>query len=388
LRTLRRQEGWVLVTSIAVMALMGTLGLAIYAYADGQTHQSAADRTSESSFNLAEGTLSAQVFRLSRQWPGTAAGAFPESCTQSSVDSKCPDAAALWRNFDQPDYQASTGWITTVRDNGGSSANFYDDALTNAEPRWDANNDGRLWVRSQSVVRSHRRTLVALVRVEEVLEQFPRQVVTAGRFGTTNNGNKVIVDTKGPGAQAVPLAVRCRGRNPTCLDYQQDKGQVWPDTTLEGYTGGEALTEDAVERFRSRAIASGTYYANGCPANPSGQVVFVERGDCSYTSSAGPCCNSIANPGLLIIVNGTLSMTGNSTFYGIVYMRNAQGSSANVVTLGGTAAIQGAVAIDGDGKLSAGSSKMNVVYDERMYTVMRSFGTAGIIQNTWRELKG
>jgi Tfp pilus assembly protein PilX len=385
---LRREDGWALVTAIAVMALMSTLGLAIYAYSDGQTQQSALDRVSESSFNLAEGSLSAQVFRLSRQWPGTAGGAFPDTCSQASTGTKCPDASAMWRNFDQPDYAADAGWVTTVRDNGGPSSSFYDEELTNAEPRWDANDDGRLWVRAQSLVRGQRRTLVALVRVEEVLEQFPRNVITAGRFGTTNNGKKVIVDTKGPGAQAVPLAVRCKKINPGCLDYDPAKGQVWPDTTQDDYGGGAALDEDALERFRARARASGTYYANGCPSNPSGEVVVVENGDCSYSNSTGACCNSVASPGLLIIVNGTLSLTGNITFYGIVYMRNAQGSSGDVVSIGGTAAIQGAVAIDGGGRLSAGSSKANLIWDERVFTVMKSYGSAGIIQNTWREIKG
>lgn len=388
MRTLRREDGWVLVTAVAVMTLMSILGLSIYAYADGQTQQSAADRISESSFNLAEGALSAQVFRLSRNWPGTAAGAYPESCANGSADNKCPDTTAMWKNFDQPDYKANAGWVTSIRDNGGSSENFYDDQLTNTQPRWDSNADGRLWVRSQSVVRGQRRTLVALVRVEEVLESFPRNVLTAGRFATGNNGRKVIVDTKGPSAEPVPLAVRCQGKAPPCLDYERDKGQVFPDTTEDNYGGGAALDEAALERFKARAIASGTYYATGCPPKPEGQVVFVENGNCVYDDSVAPCCNSIASPGLLIVRRGTLAFTGNIVFTGIIYMRNEQNSTGNVLSLTGTAAVHGAVAIDGNGTLLPGSSKANLVYDERVYQVMRSYGTAGIIQNTWREVKG
>lgn len=383
-RRLRREDGWILVTSISVMALMTIMGLGIYGYADGQTQQSAGQRIGESSFNLAEGALSAQVFRLSRQWPGTAGGAYPASCSQASSGTQCPDPTAMWRNFDNPDFTAQAGWVTSVRDNGGSAGNFYSDSLTNAQPRWDANGDGKLWVRSQALVRAKRRTLVALVRVEEVLEQFPKNVVTAGRFGTTNNGNKVIVDTKGQSAQAVPLAVRCHGRSQSCLGYQASKGQVSPDTTQDGYSGGAALEADALERFRARAMANGTYYSS-CPSSLSGQVVFVEQGNCSYNGGTG---NSATAPGLLIIVNGTLSLGGNSSFYGIVYMRNAQGSSGDVVSLGGNSLIQGAVAIDGDGRLSAGSSKLNLIYDDRGFQVMRSYGSAGIIQNTWREIRG
>ncbi len=34
-----------------------------------------------------------------------------------------------------------------------------------------------------------------------------------------------------------------------------------------------------------------------------------------------------------------------------------------------------------------GSSKKNVVFDERAHKNVRSYSTAGIIQNTWREIR-
>ena len=45
----------------------------------------------------------------------------------------------------------------------------------------------------------------------------------------------------------------------------------------------------ALKRLKDRAIANGTYSA-GCPSNPSGDIVYVQQGDCSYNSSvSGPC---------------------------------------------------------------------------------------------------
>jgi len=37
--------------------------------------------------------------------------------------------------------------------------------------------------------------------------------------------------------------------------------------------------------------------------------------------------------------------------------------------------------------VNIGSSKQNLVYDENAFNNIKTFGTAGIIQNTWREIK-
>ena len=42
--------------------------------------------------------------------------------------------------------------------------------------------------------------------------------------------------------------------------------------------------------------------------------------------------------------------------------------------------------IDGPGGLSAGSSKVNLVYDPNVFNGFNAFGTVGIVQNTWREI--
>ena len=230
--------------------------------------------------------------------------------------------------------------------------------------------------------------IVALVEVQRVDSSllFSHNAITSGWFRTTNNGNKVIVDTQGTSAQPAPVAVRCLLRIPSCLGYQTGKGQISPDTTETAYAGGNALTADRLDTLRTRAIADGTYHASGCPANPSGAVVVIENGDCSYNNSAGPCCNSAAAPGVLAIVNGTLSLTGNTVYHGVVYMANQQNSPGVVLSLNGTAGIYGAVAVDGPGGLLAGSSGVNISFARSVFNSVVGYGTAGVIQNTWREL--
>jgi hypothetical protein len=58
------------------------------------------------------------------------------------------------------------------------------------------------------------------------------------------------------------------------------------------------------------------------------------------------------------------------------------------VTTGGTALIRGGVVIDGGGGLEAGSSGLNVQFSVAAFEKVHTTGTAGIVQNTWREIIG
>jgi hypothetical protein len=384
------------VVAIMVMMVMMMAGLATFATVDAQQNQSGGERISESTFNLAEAALNARAFALSRDWPGTAGGAYTSPCTQTG-GSRCPDPAQVRAAFaGNSDVGSDGAWTTTVSDDGGPNPSFYDDAVAQTQPTWDANGNQRVWVKAEGVALSRggwggkRRTVVAIVKQEVITEAVPLNVITAGHFATDNNGNKVIVDTQGR-----PLAVRCVTQgNPNpqkCLDYRV--GQVSPDSVQQGYAGGNGLSDDAIDRLRTRAIAMGTYYANGCPSGPASPLingeripVFVEKGDCRYTS--GGTANSPTSPGVLIIMNGTLDLGGSYQYYGLVYMGNRQNSTGDVVLTQGTALIQGGVVIDGLGGILAGNSKQNMAFDAVAVNGVKSFGNAGILQNSWREIKG
>jgi Tfp pilus assembly protein PilX len=390
MRRLSGERGSALVIAMMAMLIMMGLGFAALSLADGQEQDAARARIADSSFNLAEGVLDTQVYLLSHNWPGSVGTARPAICTQVAAVAGCPTPTQVRASFTSGDWSATATWTTKVRDNGGAAASFYSDAITGAQPTWDANGDGRVWTHAQANVHGRKRTLVALVEVQRVDSSllFTHNAITAGWFQTTNNGNKVIVDTQGSSAQPAPVAVRCLTRTPLCLGYEADKGQIAPDTTQTAYAGGNALTDDRIDTLRARAIASGTYYASGCPANPSGTVVFIENGNCSYNNSAGPCCNSTAAAGVLVVANGTLALDGNIVFHGIVYMANRQHSAGVVLSLNGTAGIDGAIAVDGAGGLLAGSSGLNLTYAVHVFNALVGYGTAGVIQNTWRELAG
>jgi Tfp pilus assembly protein PilX len=413
---LAEERGFAVATAIIVLTIMMALGLATASLVDNQSRLSGKERVQETSFNVAEAVLNAQSLQLSQTWPGSSGagtgGPYPSSCARSDTTTNCPDSLTVAAGFQGTDVSASTTWTVTVRDNIGTAAQYYDrSALDTASCpaavgtmtpcTWDSNADGAVWVRAQATVGAATRTVVALVKLDLISEGFPQNTITSGKFRTTNSGNKVIVDTKGCAAvgapvggcksqRAAPVVVRCTTTAPpytrsnTCLGFDQSKGQVSPpDSVATGFTG-RVMPLNAVDDLRRRAQSLGTYYASGCPAGLTGPVIFIENGNCSYN---GGTFNSATVPGVVVINTGTLNLGGNVTYYGVIYAANAQNSTGDVITLGGTATIQGAIGVEGSGAVVAGSSKLNIVYDPVATTNLFGFGsTAEAAQNSFREL--
>lgn len=392
---LRREDGNVLVIAITMMALMLGLGSAALSTVDTQTDVVSKERRHESSFNLAEGVLNAQTFVLARLGTGSATTQFPASCNQDSAVALCPDDDQIELSYDaatQGDYEGST-WTTTVRDN--PTGTFYSEATVNSAARYDANGDNQLWVRAHAVSRDREREIVALISVEFRPVNFPRYAIAGGWFRTSNNGRKVIVD----GTGSFGVGVRCSlpPQSSTCLDYQPSKGQLEPAGAYQlNYPTTTGILADELRALEDHAKASGTYYTS-CPSNPNGQVVVVESGNCSYNNSApaapgaSKCCNTAAKPGLLIVKCGSISLGGNIEFNGLIYVPNVNSSggwcsSGIVVTTQGTSLIKGGVIVDGPGGVLSGSSGLNIQFTPNAFDNVRTAGTAGVVQNTWREV--
>jgi Tfp pilus assembly protein PilX len=399
------EQGWALVTAMLLMAIMLSTILGVANYVDGQTKLGAMTRKRETSFNYAEAAMNMQVYALSRDWPGAGQSATPYPvCTPASTTTRCPNATALANLIASPDAVGVT-WSTQVHDNGGTSPNFYSDAAVLAQPAYDANADGRMWVRSQVTARGKTRTIVELVRVEEEGLDLPHAAVVAGRFVSTNSGNKVVVDTtNGTGANGF-VGVRCSVANnesPACLDQplgtSPTQTQAKWDTLVQtqispysghvqtGYASSNAMTQFTRDQLKARAIADGKYFAT-CPATwPSGTIVWIESGNCSYSSNT--TINSQAAPGLLLVNNGTLTLGGTGDYWGVIYCVNAQNSSGVVLSLGGSGTLHGGVFADGNGIVSAGgTSNTNIKYEDIALSAIKGYGLAGLIQNTWREIK-
>ena len=387
------ESGVALVVAVFISVLMLAAGLAIVAHADNQTRATGTERVRESVLTLSEGALNAQANLLSASWPDTSDKAFA-ACTETSSSVKCPDPGNLTRGFTAKEFTngSAVNWNLSLRDNALGS--YYDDAATASQPAWDAGGpngsgpDGIMWLRAQASIRGSTRTLVTLIKATPISQAFPRGVITAGHFHTTNNGNKVLIETTGgPGVLA-----RCNpgnggpARGDSCLDYDVTKGQVWPNSWTADPNLPNAMTGTDVASLRNRAKASGTWYS-GCPTSlPSATLVFIESGNCSYSSSTQ--INSDASPGLLVMYNGTLTFEGGTIFYGLIYAPNAGSLTGNVVSLDGNSQLYGAVVVDNGGGVSVGGSKLSLVYDPNVFNLVTTTQTINVIANSWRELNG
>jgi Tfp pilus assembly protein PilX len=395
IRRLAAERGSTVVTAMMVMFVLVAFATTLAAFVDTDQADSRRERERESSFNLTEGALNAQIYQLSTRWPSATAGAespYPGSCTAGSTQADCPNGTAMQSNFTTVDHATTTTqWETQVRDNGGASPNFWSDDLLATQPSYDRNDDNFLWVRASAVVRGRPRVLVALVEAENVALNFPQAALVSGHFETSNNGNKVIIDTNGLGNQFLPgdIIVRCALTSPGCASYDAAKGQIQPNTVESNPEQPRAVSVEALDQLRARARSEGNYHAGCAPSlagDEPGELVFMEYADgCQYNGNA--VYNTTQKPGYVVIARGTIAKTnGTADFHGIIYHANLDNLATNVITLTGNISIFGSIVIDGPGGLSAGSSKVNLVYDPNVLNGFKAFGTAGIVQNTFREI--
>ena len=440
---LRKDEGgWVLVTAVVLLAVMLTIGLAAMQLVTSDSHRSREQRETESAFNVDEGVLYAQSMVLGQNWPSltTHPYAVANCSSAGTATAGCPDATRLadgsdtaqFTNVDQK--AGSTSWKTKVRDNGGALAGSYDptkaDLAQGACPgpcSYDFNADGELWVQAQTTSHGHPRNVVARMRLEKLTENLTPAAVTAGAVSVTNNGNHggtPIIDATGSSVN-----VRCSQSNNTCINAND--GQIAPAVPSPLQSGAPVppnlMTSAQLARFKQRAITDGHYFA-GCPSNSSdlsGTVVWVEGcadppGPPNFSNSlptttcappngmSGQCINSELSPGLLIWHCGRADFQGSFTYRGTLYMVNdsdgtcpatlpqeigdntCHGTNADddhdVLNTNGGFGVWGAVAVDGPACIKVGSNNLQIKFDSRVWDALQSYGTVGLVQNTWREL--
>ena len=385
-------RGSALVPALMITVMMLAFGLAMLTLVEGNQSDSRRERERESSFELAEGVLNAQIYRLSTRWPSKVSAAYPAVCTAASAQTDCP--GSLDTNFKGADYTKAVQWKVQVRDNSTASTNFYTENIVGAggTAAQDLNDDNFLWVRAEATVAGRKRVLVALVEAENVALNFPNATLVAGKFEVSNSGNKVMIDTNGTANEWSPgdIIVRCNPASSGCAVWDQGKGQIEPNTIKSNPQQPKALSPEALDLLRARAVAEGNYYS-GCAPSLQGDV---PASSCSWrtpraaTSTATTTTTRPPSPATWSSPTARPTLNGNASFYGVIYHANESESSEMLINMKGNISIFGSIVIDGAGGLSAGSSKVNLVYNPNAFSGLKAFGTAGIVQNTFREIKG
>ena len=403
----RSDQGFALVTAILVLTVISALALSLVMLSNSGQRAAVREQASESAFNVAEAALNAQIGQLARVWPSeTEKKMYEEAprCTEttSTATNGCPTGSLINASYtnastscqgkaptDSWGSPVTNQWTTYVRDDvEGANAPFNSAVEKTASP-YDANGDGKVWVRAVGLVQCRMVVLITLVSRESVAVPFPKNVVTANWFETRNNGKKVIVNTQGESSQSTNVSVRCSPKpaGKECEEYAKEKGQVSPGSVVEEPGTTPALSVAKLASLRQQAEAAGTYYASGkCPSGmPSGHLVYVE-GPCNISGGGNEVANSAAKPGFLIIVNGTFSMGGTSEFFGVIYCVNGQGSNGSLIETQGNATIVGEAVVDGGGGASFNASGENIVYSAKADEELVTYGGADATRNSFRIL--
>ena len=117
------------------------------------------------------------------------------------------------------------------------------------------------------------------------------------------------------------------------------------------------------------------------------------------------CINAPNKPGMLIWHCGRIDFQGNSTFVGILYIVNNSDGTCDRATKSGNArgnqpadrptsittnggfGVWGAVASTAAAACTSAPTACNIKFNGNVCDAVNSYGTVGLVQNTWRELK-
>jgi Tfp pilus assembly protein PilX len=405
-RRARQEDGFALATALLVMLIVSLLGLAVLQTVNVETHQSGHEVADEAAFNLAESALDAESLQVQDTWPASSGSAiYPTSCNQSTSQvAHCPGPAftsAFNSNYAGVSFGSPTWNVQVIDDTGGAS--YYSDSLVSNPTRYDANGDGRMWLRAQATIWGQQETVVAQVVRQYEAISIPQATITSGGVSTENNGNKIIIEALDPKSGITgPVNLRCGSSsttpsiNDSCAGWDAGKGQLDPEGAYQaGYTdpsGGYAtLSQAALAQLKATAQANGSYYNGTCPASLTG-LIYVENASCSYD---GGTWNSHDSPGALVFGNGTLTFNGNMVYNGIIYMANGQGTVPSsgpcttaqqnaVITVHGGGTVNGSIFVDKCGTVDAGERQFDVNYDSNASGGLKAFATPALAKNTFR----
>jgi Tfp pilus assembly protein PilX len=410
------ESGSALVAGIIILVVILGLGMAVLSQADVQTRQTGNEAWGEATYNTSEGALDSEANLLQQSWPTAATS----TCNQSSTPSTyCPGtalASSLSTTYTGHLYSNAQWTVQLVDDSGGESANYYSDAAASTAPSYDANKDGKVWIRAQTVIQGQKRIVVAEMVRQTTVVQLPRNTITSGGVFTSNEGNKVIIETA-DAAQGSSLTgsinVRCGSSSyspsygDACEGWNPNKGQLDPASSYQGgYVDPSgsysAVSQTDLASLKQAAQSNGTYYNGTCPTSLTG-LVYVDNppgGSCSYTggnwnaSTIPPAKTDV--PGMLIMGDGTLTFNGTLNYFGIIYMVNASGTApasgacmpgqmnGPVFSVHGTGSIYGSIFVDKCGTIDAGSSAYNIIFDSDAFTAATAYSLPNLAKNTFR----
>jgi type II secretory pathway pseudopilin PulG len=440
MRRMRNEEGFAVVAAIVILAVIMGLGLGLLQFADAQQKASTREQASEAAFNVAEAALNAQVGQLDRKWPfkeprttAEAEAEMPSVCTSAetyNASTDCPSPTDLERDpntgsttcsgTDRWGSPLSNRWTTYVREDPGGSP-LFNSTAEESLPAYASSDAGALWVRAVGVVQCHPVAVVTLVTRQRIKLKLPPDAIAGNWFEVTNKGNKDIVSRESEtSGEPGPVSMRCESPPPAgCEVYEPLKEQVSPPITPnEPKSPSMTLTPTELATLKAEAQAYGKFYyptaPYHCPTGtnmeelegvrlPAGTraPVYIEgcgavkikatrMANCEPPTPVAPTPKP-ESPGFLVLANGTLELSGNSTYCGVIYAANLENLKTAVVRLQGGTVVVGGIIVDGPGGIQFGSSGQggnpaNLVFDPLAFDQRDISAGAASTRNSFRIL--
>jgi hypothetical protein len=346
----------------------------------------------------------------------------------------CPSPATLAPLINNVDARGVSSWTTRVYDDPSPTSSAADrgkhysdalvaagDALTSTDGTivptqpgvgYDSNKDGKLWVKASATARGHTRTIVSLVKVETVQKDTFNTALLAGSLEFSNNGNHsgFFIDQTIATAPNV-MTVRCdpvAAPTASCLGYPLGSdptrwtakigGAIDPPNYSANPSAPNAFDAATLDGFLADALKDGTYYDSVGPAphdcsqvdrTPALNFRVLYIKDCGLLHWPSNGTVPLTGQGLVILDNTRLLITGDVTINGIVYGRRPPATNPTV-EMHGCSQIAGSLMIDDLGSASIGScsqaDRPELLFVPTAFETLKTYASAGIIQNTWREL--
>jgi hypothetical protein len=342
----------------------------------------------------------------------------------------CPSPATLAPLLNNTDAQGSSSWATWVYDDPSPTSSaadrgkHYSDALvstgdtitapagtvpTQGGVAYDSNKDGKLWIKATATVRGRTRTLVSLVKVHTLQRDVIKTAFMAGSLDFSNNGNHsgYFIDQTASGSPS-GITVRCdpyADTSASCLGYPIQGTNNWnaklggaidPPTYSATPGAPNAADAAALDELMQTALADKTHYDPVGPRTCSelGQppafdfnVLYIK--DCGLISWSSNATIPLEGQGTIILDNTRIRIAGSMTIKGVVYSRRPP-ATPPAVEMSGCTQIHGGLIVDDLGAATIGScsqaDRPQLLFEGTAFDAFKTYASAGIIKNTWREL--
>lgn len=370
-----RERGAGLVLIIGIVAALAISAAALVALTTNVQHNSSDTKQHVKSFTVCEAGLDSGMAMLSTSWPKTA-GAIPTF-----------NATAFRSRFAVSEFpNPASGQFIVV--------DWYDDQdPVDTTVRYDANDNGVMWMIAQAGVGDRATRVVSQVERTYMKMALPRGIPlwAGGDLSSNGQGNNPKIRIEVPPPAGTTTTVHVGGSIETSSVTQSGIAQLTGGaiTPLE-----QIFPQTLVESLKSTAQANGRYFTSlAAAAASASDPVWAPAGGLSGLCVIEPSAvselkiqgnttlNSEAEPGILMVLGGsTLSWGGTAQYYGVIYSEGPMNTSH------GTGDIHGMVITNTDEDLKG---TPHILYNDNCIANLdqRFPSQARRVKNTWREVQ-